>query len=72
MADDAFVRQGGEVLALARAGCAEKRTLERHTPCLRALRVIGCNLLEIYVIYEHAANRLFPFFEKTTKPPRSL
>jgi hypothetical protein len=50
MADDAFVRQGGEVLALARAGCAEKRALERHTPCLRALRVIGCDLLEIDVI----------------------
>jgi hypothetical protein len=27
MANDAFVRQGGEVLALARAGCAEKRTI---------------------------------------------
>jgi hypothetical protein len=35
---------------LPRAECAEKRALERHTPCLRASRVIGCHLLEIRVI----------------------
>src|SRR6267378_5552737 len=56
VSDDAGVYQGAEVVALAKAGCAEKRTFERHTPCLRALRVIGCNLLEIYVTYEHSAN----------------
>jgi hypothetical protein len=61
---------GAEVVAPALgAGCAGKRALERHTPCLRALRVIGCNLLEIRVTSTGTPRiRLFPFFEKTTKP----
>src|SRR6266566_5573007 len=48
ISDHAVVRQGAEVVDLARAGCAEKRALERGAPCRCALRGIGCNFLEIY------------------------
>jgi hypothetical protein len=71
MADDAFVRQGGEVVALARAGWAEKRALEtQHSWSARFTRYRlqsfgnSCDM--------NGARHQFvcsPFFEKTTKPP---
>src|SRR5439155_21455668 len=68
ISDDAVVHQGAELVALAEAGCAEKRALERRTPCLCVLRVIGCNLLEICVIYEDAAHPSVPLLRENNKP----
>jgi len=69
LADDAGIHQGAWLVALPEAGCAAKRSLERHTPNLCPLRVIGCNLLEICLRCEQPRVRLFSFFEKTKKHP---
>ena len=50
VADNAVVHQGAKLVALPRGRCAKKRALERHTPYLSALCVIGRYLLEICVI----------------------
>jgi hypothetical protein len=54
---------------LSDAGCAGKRALESGAPCRCALCNIGCNLLEIYVIYEHAAHPSVPLLRENNKPP---
>src|SRR5258708_652733 len=68
LADDAGIHQGAGLVALPEAGCAEKRAFERHTPCLRILRVIGCNLLEICVTYEDAAHPSVPLLRENNTP----
>jgi hypothetical protein len=57
---------------LSDAGCAEKRALESGAPCRCALCNINCNLLEIYVIYEHAAHPSVPLLRENNKPPHFL
>src|SRR5437764_13052915 len=66
VSDDAVFRQDAEVVDFARTECAEKRALERRTPCLCVLRVIRCGLLEIRVIPTSTARiRPIPLVRKT-------